>query len=148
MRFMQAVLAAIFGVVLAGLANFGALADFNACVSNTHCDAFTVCQPNQAWFAGQFGIPAKVCRRLVCNDDNHCPRGRPLCLQGFCQAREESRPVGGQPATPLPPPSGLPGDGKACGRIKIGQVTKNVGCLAPFVCVKGNKPSGTCRLAI
>ena len=44
---MQALLAAIFGVVLAGLANFGALVDFQACVSDTHCNAFTVCQDNQ-----------------------------------------------------------------------------------------------------
>ena len=109
-RFVQAVRAAIFGVVLANLANFGALADFQACVSDTHCNATTVCQDNQVLFPGMFGQPAKVCRPMFCNDDNHCPRRRPLCLQGFCQARDESRPTSRQPAGAM-----MPGTGAACG---------------------------------
>lgn|SRR5574337_477634 len=112
------------------------------CRSNSQCSSDTTCQ--NSW------IPfMKECKRQPCNmsfqlgvdaRSDMCPGDRPSCELGFCQGPEA-------------PPSGGGGGisqgdvGGRCGEIKLGLVTKNVGCKPGLQCVKvpASSRSGTCQ---
>ena len=93
------------------------------CKVNAQCAADMVCQPSWLPFA-------KECRRKPCNADSECPNDRPSCSLGFCRVP----PGGGGSTTGGIPPRGI---GQACGQIKIGHVTKHVGCKRNLQCVQG-----------
>src|SRR5262245_37741996 len=142
-RFTPAI---IIGFLLALLTGVGTASAQGSCRSTVDCLADQVCQPGL--FGGQ-------CVRLACNFNSDCPAARHLCFFGICQAGCFSSfdcPGGaacigatalpGQCAPPpgpaTPRPSGLPGEGAACGRVTFGGgVVKNIGCRAGLRCVFG-----------
>lgn len=138
-RFARWGLAVALGICLAGIFSFQASA---ACVTTANCPIDRVCVPPDvpSWFADLFNIRA-TCQARACNFDVDCPGSRPLCRNGICQGRITSSHD--QPVSSGPAPQGV---GSACGRVRFGQVTKNVGCPRPMTCVKvGNAEQGTCR---
>ncbi len=116
------------------------------CTSNSQCSNETTCQN---WLIPWF----KECKRLPCNMSfqpgfdaqsaqsmSMCPSDRPSCELGICIGPASSGSGGG---------SGISqGDeGGRCGEIKLGLVTKNVGCKPGLQCVKvpASSRSGTCQ---
>lgn len=113
-----------------------------ACTSNSQCSSETTCQNSL--------IPGiKECKRLPCNmsfqpgvdaRSDMCPSDRPSCELGFCRGPASSGSGGGRGISQ--------GDvGGRCGQIKLGLVTKNVGCKPGLQCVKvpASSSSGTCQ---
>ena len=92
------------------------------CGVNAQCATDMVCQPSWIPFV-------KECRRKPCNANSECPNDRPSCSLGFCRA-----PAGGGSTTGGIPLSGI---GQACGQVRIGNVTKHVGCKRHLQCVQG-----------
>ena len=115
-----------------------------ACATNSQCPSNQTCQNSL--------IPGiKECKQLPCNfsfqpgfdaRSDVCPSDRPSCTSGICIAPASSGGSGGGGG-------GIPqsGVGQQCGQVKIGQVTKSVGCKPGLQCVKvpAGSSSGTCQ---
>jgi len=118
-----------------------------SCNVTAECSSTTVCtQEFIAIGPFVFGPSDRRCRVKICNDDTDCARfaTRTVCLRGLCTGTVRGTFRDPPPPPPPLPPGGRVGEGSACGRIKIGQVTKNVGCPRPFVCDKGTRERGVC----
>ena len=115
-----------------------------ACTNNSQCPSNQTCQNSL--------IPGiKECKQLPCNfsfqpgfdaRSDMCPSDTPSCTGGICNGPRSSGGGGGGGV-------GIPqsGVGQKCGQVKIGQVTKNVGCKPGLQCVKvpASSSSGTCQ---
>ena len=124
-----------------------------ACTNNSQCPSDMTCQ--NTW------VPwIKECKQLPCNfsfqpgvaRSDMCPSDRPDCSGGACRAAASSGSGGGAgtpSGTGTPSGAGISqGDvGGRCGQIKLGQVTKSVGCKPGLQCVKvpPSSSSGTCQ---
>ena len=100
-----------------------------ACTNDSDCPSYQLCYGT--------GPPlGSTCISATCRSGIDCFGGRD-CIEGLCKARPSGGGVG-------IPQSGL---GQKCGQIKIGQVTKNVGCKPGLQCVKvpASSSSGTCQ---
>jgi hypothetical protein len=131
-----------------GLATSPASSADRKCFVTGDCPATQMCIQHFSTL-GQFTFRGEPrCETVICNSDAECGTSTAsrICLRGFCQS-PNTPPA--RPSRPPPPQPGPQAEGAACGQVKFGQVTKTVGCLKPFVCVKaGRARSGTCRLAI
>lgn len=103
-----------------------------ACTTTAQCDANHVCLPS--------AIPGiSECRELRCNANSDCPAARPTCTGGACRSLASTpTPGGGLSQSDV---------GGPCGQVRLGQVTKTIGCKAGLVCKKvpPSAPSGTCQ---
>jgi hypothetical protein len=144
---------ATYGLVALALVFFAAShGDAQQCQFNGDCNMPLTCQP------GLFGGHCDV---QACNADTDCRNGS-ACALGVCQAvcvRSRDCPAGqacvgveGRKVCVIAqqPPSGGGGgptkyytEGGVCGAIRIGQVTKHLGCASGLRCSNPNG-RGTC----
>ena len=115
-----------------------------ACTNDSQCDSDHLCMDRggpRPW-GGIAGPPPKECTVFTCSADSTCAGDPPSCRGGICRGINPSSRTGGGGV-------GIPqsGVGQKCGQVKIGQVTKSVGCKPPLQCIKvpASSSSGTCR---
>jgi hypothetical protein len=117
---LPAILVFVIGALLSIV--FGVEPVSAACTSTSQCPSDMTCQ-NSA-------IPGiRECKQQLCNANSDCPSARPTCQAGACRAASGGGGTGG----------GIPQSdvGQPCGQVRIGQVTKNVGCKPNLQCVRG-----------